>query len=151
MTNNWGTEIDDLGYAIIPSLTPYRTNSVTLDTGSMLSGTELIETQQQVAPYAGSIVKMKFETRHGIAVVFMTQQANGGVIPIGAEVVDEDGLVLGMVGQAGMAYVRASKPSGQLTVNWGNKPDQQCHFDYTLESSRDNTLLRMPALCERVN
>lgn len=151
VTNNWGTEIDGLGYAIIPSLTPYRSNSVTLDSGSMLSSTELIDTQQQVAPYAGSIVKIKFETRHGIAVVFMTQQANGGVIPIGAEVLDEDGVVLGMVGQAGMAYVRAPKPSGQLTVNWGNKSDQQCHFNYALENSRDNTLLRMPALCERVN
>lgn len=151
ITNHWGTEIDGKGYAIVPSLTPYRSNRITLDNGSMLSSTELLDTQQLIAPYAGAIVKMKFETRHGIAVVFMTQQANGGVIPIGAEVVDEDGLVLGMVGQAGMAYVRASKPSGQLTVNWGNKPDQQCHFDYVLDSSRDSTLLRMPALCERIN
>lgn len=149
VTNNWGTEIDGKGYAIVPSLTPYRTNRVTLDSGSMPSSTELLDTQQLIAPYAGAIVKMKFTTRKGIAVLFMTQQSDGGVIPIGAEVLDETGQVLGMVGQAGMAYVRTPKTTGQLSITWGEKDSQQCSFDYEVEAQGD-TLRRVPIVCNRV-
>ncbi|MGI2058898.1 fimbria/pilus outer membrane usher protein [Shewanella baltica] len=146
VTNSWGTEIDTRGYAIIPSLTPYRSNRITLDTGSMLSSTELLDTQQQVAPYAGAIVKMKFETRHGIAALFMTQRVEGGVIPIGAEITDEDGQVLGIVGQAGMAYVRTPKANGQIRIQWGEQETQQCRFDYVLEPKGD-MLQRIPIIC----
>lgn len=150
VTNSWGTEIDSAGYAIVPSLTPYRINKVTLDTGDMLSSTELLNTQQQVAPYTGAIVKMKFDTRYGIAVLFMTSLTDASVIPIGAEVKDLDGHIIGLVGQAGMAYVRAPQANGQLTINWGNKVGQQCRFDYDL-SINDKSLQRFPVKCILIN
>ncbi|WP_415775671.1 fimbria/pilus outer membrane usher protein [Shewanella oncorhynchi] len=146
VTNNWGTEIDNRGYAIIPSLTPYRSNRITLDTGNMRGSTELLNAQQQVIPYAGAIVKMKFDTRFGIPVLFITQLADGGVIPIGAEVTDENGSVLGMVGQAGIAYVRASKAEGKLIIQWGDENAEQCYFDYELELEVD-LLQRLQVTC----
>ncbi len=147
--NSWGTEVNSAGYAVIPTLTPYRMNRVTLDSGNMLGQSELLETQQQIAPYAGAIVKLKFETREGYAVLFMTQKTNGGVIPIGAEVVDENGQVLGMVGQAGMAYIRAPASNGHLKVTWGELSEQACSFDYALsEAELSSELVRMPVNCQ---
>jgi len=124
-------------------------NRVTLDSGNMLGTSELLETQQQIAPYAGAIVKLKFETREGYAVLFMTQKTSGGVIPIGAEVVDENGQILGMVGQAGMAYIRTPTANGHLKVTWGELSEQTCSFDYALsEVELLSELVRMPVNCQ---
>ncbi|GGM90382.1 usher CupA3 [Shewanella xiamenensis] len=147
--NSWGTEVNSAGYAVIPTLTPYRMNRVTLDSGNMLGTSELLETQQQIAPYAGAIVKLKFETREGYAVLFMTQKTSGGVIPIGAEVVDENGQILGMVGQAGMAYIRTPASNGHLKVTWGELSEQTCSFDYALSDAElSSELVRMPVNCQ---
>ncbi|WP_254053165.1 fimbria/pilus outer membrane usher protein [Shewanella sp. WE21] len=148
VSNNWGIEVDQQGFAIIPSLTPYKVNRVTLGSGSMSGSAELMDTQQQVTPYAGAIVKMKFDTRQGVAALFLTKHENGDVIPIGAEVIDSDGHVLGMVGQAGMAYVRTSADSGELKIVWGDTVNQQCTFTYILSHTSSSELQRLPVSCQ---
>jgi len=65
---NWpGVRVDGRGYAVIPYLTPYRINNIGLDPKGIPLDVEMDTTGQQVAPYAGSVVMMKFGTISGRA------------------------------------------------------------------------------------
>ncbi|MCG9966232.1 fimbria/pilus outer membrane usher protein [Shewanella cutis] len=147
--NSFGSVIGEDGYGVIPSLAPYRINNVRLDSDGMLEKSELIMSQLKVIPYAGSIVKLKFKTLEGNAVLLVTSKVDG-VIPIGAEVIDADGSVLGMVGQAGLAYIRTSNISGKLKIVWGNKIEQSCIINYALKDNMlQSKLIRLPVSCQQ--
>ena len=45
---------------------------------------------------------------------------------MGANVLDAAGNSVGMVGQANQVYLRSDKRAGELTLNWGDAPGQQC-------------------------
>lgn len=81
-----GLSINKQGYAVIPYVTPYRLNDISLDPQGMPSTVELTETSHRIAPYAGSITKVNFSTKTGYAVFISTQTPNGGHLPFAAQV-----------------------------------------------------------------
>ncbi|TWU59582.1 hypothetical protein AYI74_21835 [Shewanella algae] len=128
------------------NLLPYRDNSIGLEAGDMGDNVELLNTQQQVVPFAGAAVRLKYKTRKGIPVLFISKLASGEVVPMGAEVFGSGGEALGVVGQAGLAYVRLSELSGSLVFRWGGG-NQQCQLNYSLEEQSSQRLLRIPEIC----
>lgn len=148
INNNWGTYINGSGYALKSGLTPYRSNDVTLDVGEMNDQVELLETKQSVVPYAGAAIKLRYATRHGIPVLFVTSLNDGSQLPIGTEVLGSQGENLGLVGQGGLAYVRLSDTQGVLTLRWGADIDQQCILDYKLPE-KSEALLKLSAVCQQ--
>lgn len=145
--NSWGTFVDGNGYALMSNLLPYRENSIGLEAGDMGDNVELLNTQQQVVPVAGAAVRLKYKTRKGIPVLFISKLASGEPVPMGSDVLGSEGEVLGVVGQAGLAYVRLSELSGSLVFRWGGV-NQQCQLNYSLEEQSLHNLLRIPAVCE---
>lgn len=135
-----GAKVNRFGYALIPYLAPYRYNSVLLSPEDMNSYAELVSNQKQVAPYAGSAVKIKFNTTLGYPVLF-TFDPTEKDIPMGATVYDIRGKNVGMVGQGKQAYTRLEELSGKLTVRWGDKRSQQCHVNYNLNGQDTNQYL----------
>ena len=75
-----------------------------------------------MVPYAGAIARVNFSTITGKAVLIAVKMADGGIPPMGAEVMNSEGAVIGMVGQGGQVYARISTPSGSLLVRWGKEP-----------------------------
>ncbi|KAF1023454.1 MAG: Outer membrane usher protein FimD [Paracidovorax wautersii] len=130
VTNVPGLKIDSRGYAVIPYVSPYRMNTITLDPEGMDAEVELDSTSQLVAPYAGAIAKLTFATRQGRALLITARMAGGQVLPFGAQVLDAQGQAVGLVAQASRIYVRASEPQGRLLVKWGDAAAQQCQVDY---------------------
>ena len=61
---------------------------------------------------------------------------DGTALPFGAQVLDEHGIEVGLVGQNGLAFVRSPDASGALTVKWGGAADQQCSMQYQLPAAR---------------
>ncbi len=116
-----GAVVDRFGYAILPSLSPYRVNNVTLDTRKMRSDAELTGGSQQIVPYAGAIARVNFATISGKAVLISVKMPDGGIPPMGADVFNGEGTNIGMVGQSGQIYARIAHPSGSLLVRWGKK------------------------------
>ncbi|WP_265462694.1 fimbria/pilus outer membrane usher protein [Aeromonas salmonicida] len=147
LRNNWGSYVDSNGYALVSSLTPYIDNDITLGAGYMSEDIELLDTQQKVVPYAGAIIKVNFETRSGKAVIFVSKVPSGEVVPLGAEISGHQGDNLGVVGQAGLAYVRVPDTTGTITMKWGDKVEEQCHFDYHLGDELKNALPRITVTC----
>jgi len=148
---NSQARVDANGYALVPVLTPYRYNRVVLSPEGMSASTELVESEQISAPYAGAVVKLSFQTRSGRALLIRTVKNDGLPVPFGSEVFSETGVPLGMVGQGGRIYVRAEDDAGKLAVRWGDAPSEQCIVPYRVDARQapgdDQPLVRLEGVC----
>lgn len=135
--NAAGVRIDSAGYALVPYVTPYSLNAINIDPAGLSLDVQLHDTSTQVAPRAGAVVMVKFDTEHGRFALIQVQLANGKTLPFGAEVETGEGRAIGVVGQAGRVMVRVPDESGQLRVHWqdadGNA--RRCTFDYHLPAA----------------
>lgn len=132
LQNAVGARVDRAGYALIPYLSPYALNTIQIDPKGLPLDVQLDATSAQVAPHVGALVMLKFKTHNGRALIVRTRLRNGAPLPFGAEVFDEKGRSLGMVGQGGQALVRGVNDSGRLTARWqdDNGVEHACSFPY---------------------
>ena len=135
VSNASGLRVDKRGYALVPYVSPYRLNAVTLDPANMARDVELDASSQSVAPYAGAISLLRFQTRSGRALLISVRGATGQSLPLGASVKDEGGQLVGLVGQGGRLYVRTEHDSGQLRIEWGAQASQRCVLDYQVAAA----------------
>ena len=149
--NSSGLRVDGRGYAIVPYLTPYSVNSVDIDPKGLSTDVELKSTSQQIAPRAGAIVMLKYETEMGRSAVIHTTRSNGKPLPFGADVIDVHGKRVGIVGQASKIFARGLEDRGELSVRWGEEPDARCRITYDLpvreKHSGSDSYQRVDALC----
>lgn len=144
-----GSKINSSGYAIVPSLIPYSYNDVTLDAKNISNpNAELVENQQRVAPYSGAIVKMRFKTLEGYALLIKLIPGANGNLPLGANVYDSKNDVIGLVGQGNQVYARANNKQGSLKVKWGDSAAEQCTLNYDLKEQKMNqSIYRLTLPC----
>ncbi len=141
--NTSGLTVNKSGYAMIPYVTPYRLNDIYLDPQKMSTDVELEETSQQVAPFAGAIVKANFATKQGQAIYIHSLTTEGKSLPFGASVYNADGENIGMIAQGSLVYLRSNQMKGELKVKWGNAENQQCQIHYDLSMQKLNKTKNM--------
>ncbi|MGH8381289.1 fimbria/pilus outer membrane usher protein [Pseudomonas sp.] len=124
--------LDTRGYGVLPQLTPYSLNTVELDPKGTSQDVELQISSQQVVPRAGAASLLYYPTRSGRSALIDARLADGGALPFGAQVLDESGHELGMVGQGSRLHVRGVNDQGRLQVRWGESAQQQCFLSYRL-------------------
>jgi P pilus assembly protein, porin PapC len=78
-------------------------------------------------------VLVNFETNEGRSAILELQRTDNGFIPLGADVLNEKGEIVGSVGQAGQAYVRGIEDEGTLRVVWGNGQQSACNVHYQIQ------------------
>lgn len=142
------TRIDDNGYALVPSMTPYRYNTVSLDPAGMDGNAEILDSQKRVVPVSGAVSRVTFRTKTGTALLITVHTSQGESIPMGAPVFDENGVSAGIAGQGSQIYVRAEKEKGYFVVTWGD--NNQCRIPYSLTGAeRRMALVTLTAGCEK--
>ncbi|HGM5491314.1 TPA: fimbria/pilus outer membrane usher protein [Serratia fonticola] len=145
-----GIKIDRWGYAVVPYLSPYKLNEISIDPVGTASDVELDSTTQKVAPYAGAVVMVKYKTKRGTPLLIMSS-VDGSPVPFGANVIDSRGNNVGSVGQGGQIYARVTDERGTLRVKWGEAPDMQCRVEYVLmpqqKGRQQNEIQRFNTLC----
>ena len=127
-----GVRIDRRGFGVVPSLRAFHGNSISIDPRGMAMDVELKESVQRVVPTAGAVTRLEFETLSGRAVVIKAQQDNGLPLPFAAQVLDEHGREVGVIGQASKAFVRGIGERGTLMVVWGKAVAERCFIAYRL-------------------
>lgn len=134
VANASGLRIDPWGRAVVPSLTPFSSNAVEIDPKGLPLNVELKSTEQHVAPTAGAVVRMRFETENtGRTAIFQARTDDGKPLPFGAEVFDVNGQSVGTVAQASRIIARRlHKDAGKLVVRWGGTPEEQCSVSYSM-------------------
>lgn len=147
--NGQGTRINHQGYALIPAITPYRYNNISLEPKGISDRVEIETNDQRIVPYAGAAVKVKFKTRMGYPLLIQAKLDADEFVPLGADVIDSQNNVIGMVGQSGQMYVRTPAKQGVLTVKWGEESDQKCDVHYQLNDELlKQTIIRLEEMCK---
>ncbi|TCM70941.1 outer membrane usher protein [Acinetobacter calcoaceticus] len=151
VNNSPGLSINKAGYAVIPYVTPYRLTDVTLDPQNMSSKVELETSSQRIAPYAGAISKVNFNTKTGYAVYIHTNNSEGKTLPFAAQVYNSKNEVVGIVAQGSMVYLRSQQLKDQITVKWGEGADKQCQLNYDItqqvQTDKQNMIMT-EAICK---
>lgn len=151
VNNTTGLSINKSGYAVIPYVTPYRLNDITLDPQNMSTDVELSETSQRIAPYAGSISQVSFATKLGKAIYIHGLTKEGKTLPFAAEAFNSQGENIGMVAQGSMVYLRTTLTADTVTVKWGDEANEQCKitYDVTQQSTDKNqNMITAEATCQ---
>lgn len=133
------------GYAILPTLTPYRQNPVTINPEGLPYEVQLTESSKTIIPTANASVFVKFESTIGHATLLTIKFANGDYPPIGTTVYDEQKTAIGFVAQDGRVFLQNGKDRQTLTLQLATG---QCQFTYQLPNAKPATPVRQTqAVC----
>ncbi|MFK0089510.1 fimbria/pilus outer membrane usher protein [Pseudomonas sp. NPDC090755] len=124
-------KLDSRGYAVVPSLTPYRRNTVSLDPKGISTDVELQINSQHAIPRAGAIPLLAFKTTSGRSAIIHATRPDGTALPFGASVLDETDAEIGVVGQGSQIFARGLQERGILHVSWGDSSTTGCAIAYT--------------------
>lgn len=100
--NRSGLSTDSRGYAVVPSLTPYRKNEISLDTASLDDNVDLIDAIRHQVPSRESLVLAEYSPRIGKR-VFLTLTRQGKPLPLGSTV--NAGGISGITDERGRVYM----------------------------------------------
>ncbi|WP_087607147.1 fimbria/pilus outer membrane usher protein [Klebsiella pneumoniae] len=154
--NGNNVHTDWRGYAVVPSLTAYRKNVITLDTESMADDTDVDQQGQTVIPGGGAVVMANYQTHIGNRVLFTLRNAQGP-LPFGASarLVEEEesgNPPGGMVADGGQVYLSGVPQEGTLAVSWiVNNQSQSCTLHFHLPDNPQqslNTVKTVSGLCQ---
>lgn len=143
-----GVRTDFRGYAIVPYVSPYRKNDITLDTQTLGDDAELALTTQTVIPTRGAVVRAGYRTSIGHRALMTLTRADGNPVPFGATVTDpsdKEGQGF-IVGDGGQVYLTGLGDEGQLKVQWGTAADRQCSVSYAL-SEKVSAIMNINGQC----
>lgn len=139
-----GIYTDAWGNAIVPTLTPYRRNTVTVNT----HGRDDIDIQDAAVdtiPTRGAVVAADFSARAGKRAL-LTLTHHHGVVPFGA-VLSMEGMTA-IVGEGGEVYVTGLKGTQTFTVQWGDTPEARCAGRVSVPQKMDTALLMTSVSCQ---
>ncbi|UDQ79633.1 fimbrial biogenesis outer membrane usher protein [Erwinia rhapontici] len=114
------------GKALVPYMSPYRKNAMTLDTTNLGDNVQLLGNRKDVVPYAGSISYVKFETDQRKSFIFHAVDRNSAPLPFGALVTDSKNNEIGYVGQGSVVFVHSEKLPDRVIVHFSGEDNSTC-------------------------
>ena len=140
ITSQTGVETDFRGYTVVPFITHYRHNTISLDTETLPDDADVTHAAQIVTPTRGAVVRATFNTRVGRRAL-LTLTHDGKPLPFGATVTTEDKDSEFIVGNDGQTYLSGLPQHGRLAVSWGQDASERCVADYALTDEKDKTTI----------
>ncbi|WP_447888142.1 fimbria/pilus outer membrane usher protein [Serratia fonticola] len=150
---NGGIRTDSRGYAVVPYLSAYQNNTISLNPSTLPEDVDLPRSSSNVYPTKGAVVAAEFTPRTGYQALFTLTQtgepvAFGTVVTLAGE---EDAINSGIVGDAGQVYLSGLPQQGRLTAVWGRGAAQQCQASFNLNKatvSANNPVRMLKVQCE---
>jgi len=145
VSNQTGVKTDWRGYAIVPYVSPYRKNSIGLNTETLPDDVDLAQTNQTVVPTRGAVVRASYSTSVGQRVLMTLLRQGDTPVPFGATVTDPAATAAQgfIVGDGGQVYLTGLNASGSLQVQWGKDAGEQCRVDYRLPQAQPQSGVTM--------
>ncbi|MFV8908423.1 fimbria/pilus outer membrane usher protein [Serratia fonticola] len=150
---NGGVRTDSRGYAVVPYLSPYQNNTVSLNPSTLPEDVDLPQSSTNVYPTKGAVVAATFAPRTGYQAL-MTLTRAGVPVPFGTLVTlagEGREINSGIVGDAGQVYLSGLPEQGKLTAVWGRGTAQQCQATFNLgqaQVSTNNPVRMLAVRCE---
>ncbi|MEA8876507.1 fimbria/pilus outer membrane usher protein [Citrobacter freundii] len=142
--NSRGVYTDYWGNAIVPTLTNYRRNTITVNT----QGRDDIDIQDaslDVVPTKGAVLKADFTARSGKRAL-LTLKHDQSVVPFGA-LLSMDGTT-SIVGDDGEVYVTGLKGTQRIEVQWGNTAQTKCTGSVSVPENMGTGILSATVNCQ---
>ncbi|WP_434211938.1 fimbria/pilus outer membrane usher protein [[Pseudomonas] boreopolis] len=134
-----GVKTNKQGYAVVPYLSAYRLNEIPVDPRGLPMDIELKSGSVTAVPTAGAVVRAVIPTASGRSALIEVLRDSGDPLPFGLDVYDENGQVVGVVGQGSRLWVRGIAESGVLNVRMGEDAGT-CAIHYDLTGDNDGQL-----------
>lgn len=146
--NQAGVKTNNQGYALIPYITPYRKNTINIDTSELPENTEMELTSQTVSPSRGALVKANFSANVGYRVLMKLTFHNNEFVPFGAQAIfNENPQLNNIVGSDGEIYLSGLGDNGNFIVKYNGN---QCFVNYDLSGVADYLgLYKTSAICQK--
>ncbi|KFK96912.1 MULTISPECIES: fimbria/pilus outer membrane usher protein [unclassified Serratia (in: enterobacteria)] len=149
-------QTDYRGYAVVPYLSSYQSNSVSLNPATLPDNVDISQSSLNIYPTKGAVVMANFATQVGYQVLMTLLQANNNPVPFGALVTIENKVAqepnTGIVGEAGQVYLSGLSEQGKLKVVWGKEANQQCLAAFNMTKatvpSANNPVHVLTVICE---
>lgn len=129
-----GVSTNRFGRAVVPSVSAYRDNALSLDTRHAADDVELVDGGQNVIPTHGAVVVRRFQTKVGRRAIVILTLPDGKPAPFGASAWQEKEQV-GMVADNGLLYLNGILADGSATLHVDLGNNTQCQF--TLPDAKD--------------
>ncbi|WP_368542793.1 fimbria/pilus outer membrane usher protein [Enterobacter soli] len=134
-----GIHTDSRGYAVMPSLSAYRKNTVNLNTATLGENADVEQSGLTLIPTSGAVVLANYKTHIGYRVLFSLRY-RGRPLPFGAEVEiaehNRSAANRSMVADGGQAYVSGVPERGTLRASWYEDGEpRQCQSPFRLGSA----------------
>ncbi|MBJ2066363.1 fimbria/pilus outer membrane usher protein [Serratia odorifera] len=145
VSNQTGVKTDWRGYAIVPYVSPYRKNSIGLNTETLPDDVDLAQTNQTVVPTRGAVVRASYSASVGQRVLMTLLRQGDTPVPFGAMVTDPAATAAQgfIVGDGGQVYLTGLNANGSLQVQWGKGAGEQCRVDYRLPQAQPQSGVTM--------
>lgn len=126
------------GQAISSNLTPYRENTLLVDTAQANSDVALNGNRKGVVPYRGAVVLAKFDTDERKPWLFRAQRPDGTPLTFGYEVEDVTGQNVGVVAQGSQLFIRTNNVPQSVRVATDKQQGRFCTitFDKTIDENK---------------
>ncbi|EGS3130160.1 fimbria/pilus outer membrane usher protein, partial [Salmonella enterica subsp. enterica serovar Enteritidis] len=143
---------DFRGYTISSYLTPYMNNFISIDPTTLPINTDIRQTDIQVVPTEGAIVKAVYKTSVGTNALIRITRTNGKPLALGTvlSLKNNDGVIqsTSIVGEDGQAYVSGLSGVQKLIASWGNKPSDTCTVFYSLPDKNKGQISFLNGVCK---
>ncbi|EKS6740524.1 fimbrial biogenesis outer membrane usher protein [Enterobacter ludwigii] len=149
LLNGYGSSVDGNGFAIMPSLTPYRENIVSLNARGLPETVDVLENEKMVVPRKGAAIAVNMKTITGVPMVLTVRDEYQQYLPIGMDIQTEHGDSLGVVGQGGMAFIRGWQVEQRLYAVSGSEK-WQCIETQPTTTAQGTQILRLEVVCSKI-
>src|SRR5471030_2096987 len=122
-----GVSTNRFGRAVVPSISPYRDNALSLDTRHAADNVELVDGGENVIPTHGAVIVRRFQTKVGRRAIVMLSLPDGKPAPFGASAWQGKEQV-GMVADNGLLYLNGILTDGDATLHVTLENNTQCQF-----------------------
>lgn len=137
-SNSGPTWTNGDGYAVLPSLNPYSSNAIRVDTRTLSRHSDIQNAYKSVNPAKGSIVPTLFSivnTRR----VLVKVKINGELLPVNSVINDSAGNFLTLATKAGEIFLSDSAPDMMVLVETPDK--QECIIQLHLPKHAESDVL----------
>jgi outer membrane usher protein len=141
--NGRGISTDRFGNAIVPSLTAYRHNVITVNTQDR-EDIDIDAATLDLVPTKGAALRATFDARVGRRALVTLLYA-GKPVPFGAVVALESASAI--VGDEGEVYLTGLSGKTTFSVQWGEESDRQCHGELDLPSQGSAGIVKATVNC----
>nr|WP_278435163.1 fimbria/pilus outer membrane usher protein [Enterobacter mori] len=141
--NGRGIYTDAFGNAIVPSLTAYRHNTITVNTQDR-QDIDIDAATQDLVPTKGAAIKVSFDARVGRRAL-VTLLFAGKPVPFGAVVALD--ATTAIVGDGGEAYLTGLHDKTTFSVQWGEEAEQHCQGEIDMPDDGVTDMVKATVTC----